>query len=415
MAQVFRAESGRVLAGLIRLTGDFELAEDALMDACARALERWPIEGVPERPGAWLATVGRHRALDLVRRARGAPVLADGRDLGQLAGAGATTGGAAAAARDEAIDSGVEDDRLRLIFTCCHPALAPEAQVALTLRTLGGLSTAEIARAFLEPEPTTAQRLVRARKKIAAAGIPYEVPGREALPARLGTVLATLYLIFNEGYAATGGDALLRAELCEEALRLADMLAELLPEPEALGLAALMRLHHARRAGRVDAEGRMIPLELQQRALWDRAAIARGVALLERALPARRPGPYQVQAAIAALHAGAETAAATDWRQIAALYGALSRLAPSAVVDLNAAVAVAMADGPERGLELLARLEGRAELAGYHLLPAARADLLRRAGRAREAAAAYREALALVGNASDRDYLERRLAEVEAG
>jgi len=415
MAQVFRAESGRVLAGLIRLTGDFELAEDALMDACARALERWPIEGVPERPGAWLATVGRHRALDLVRRARGAPVLADGRDLGQLAGAGATTGGAAAAARDEAIDSGVEDDRLRLIFTCCHPALAPEAQVALTLRTLGGLSTAEIARAFLEPEPTTAQRLVRARKKIAGAGIPYQVPGREALPARLGTVLATLYLIFNEGYAATGGEALLRAELCEEALRLADMLAELLPEPEALGLAALMRLHHARRAGRVDAEGRMIPLELQQRALWDRAAIARGVALLERALPARRPGPYQVQAAIAALHAGAETAAATDWRQIAALYGALSRLAPSAVVDLNAAVAVAMADGPERGLELLARLEGRAELAGYHLLPAARADLLRRAGRAREAAAAYREALALVGNASDRDYLERRLAEVEAG
>ncbi len=411
MAQVFRAESGRVLAGLIRLTGDFELAEDALMDACARALERWPVEGVPERPGAWLATVGRHRALDLVRRARGAPVLADGRDLGQLAGAGAAPAGAS----DEALDSGVDDDRLRLIFTCCHPALAPEAQVALTLRTLGGLSTAEIARAFLEPEPTTAQRLVRARKKIAGAGIPYQVPGREALPARLGTVLATLYLIFNEGYAATGGEALLRAELCEEALRLADMLAELLPEPEALGLAALMRLHHARRAGRVDAEGRMIPLELQQRALWDRGAIARGVALLDRAVAARRPGPYQLQAAIAALHAGAETAAATDWRQIAALYGALSRLAPSAVVDLNAAVAVAMADGPDRGLELLARLEGRAELAGYHLLPAARADLLRRAGRAREAAAAYREALALVGNASDRDYLERRLAEVEAG
>ena len=419
MAQVFRAESGRVLAGLIRLTGDFELAEDALMDACARALERWPVEGVPERPGAWLATVGRHRALDLVRRARGAPVVADGRDLGQLAGVAvggaAPAGAAAGAASDEALDSGVEDDRLRLIFTCCHPALAPEAQVALTLRTLGGLTTAEIARAFLEPEPTTAQRLVRARKKIAGAGIPYEVPGREALPARLGTVLATLYLIFNEGYAASGGDALLRAELCEEALRLADMLAELLPEPEALGLAALMRLHHARRAGRVDAEGRMIPLEAQDRARWDRGAIARGVALLDRALAARRPGPYQIQAAIAALHAGAETAAATDWRQIAALYGALSRLAPSAVVDLNAAVAVAMADGPERGLELLARLDGRAELAGYHLLPAARADLLRRAGRAREAAAAYREALALVGNASDRDYLERRLAEVETG
>jgi RNA polymerase sigma-70 factor, ECF subfamily len=400
--RVFREESGRVLANLIRVLGDFELAEDALQDAFAKAAIAWPKEGIPARPAAWITTVARNRGTDLRRRAvRVAPTRSG--ELPELP--------TPEPAPDD--DEGFGDDRLRLMFTCCHPALSEATQVALTLRTLGGLSTPEIARAFLTPEVTMAQRLVRAKQKIKDAGIPYQIPPAEVLEERIEAVLATLYLIFNEGYAATEGDALVRSELCAEAIRLGRVLAELLPEePEVLGLLALLKLHHARSAARVSPEGELVPLEDQDRTRWDHAAIAEGIAILDRAIAQRRGGPYQIQAAIAALHGRAATAAETDWIQIAALYGALDRSAPSAIVDLNRAVAIAMAYGARRGLLLLDELARRPELAGYHLLPAARADLFRRAGDRAAAASAYREAIVLTKNLRERAYLERRLAEV---
>ncbi len=403
---VCRAEGARVLAGLIRRFGDFELAEDALQDAFTKAIERWPAEGLPERPAAWLTTVAQRRALDMLRRRRAGPQYTD--DPPDIA-----------APEPEGEDhpaevSGVEDDRLRLVFTCCHPALAPAAQMALALRTLCGLTTREIARAFLEAEATAAQRLVRAKRKIFEAGIPYEVPQRDALPERLDAVLGVVYLVFNEGYSATNTPGLVRPDLCTEAIRLARLVVELMPEePEARGLLALMLLHDARRATRVGSDGAIVPLEEQNRALWNRDAISDGLALLDAALALRRRGPYQLQAAIAALHAQAPRAADTDWRQIAALYVGLLRERPGAVVELNAAVAVAMAEGADAGLEWIERLAGREELAGYYLLPAARADLLRRLGRFTEARNAYGAALALVANPAERSYLERRLAECE--
>jgi RNA polymerase sigma-70 factor (ECF subfamily) len=403
--QVFRREGGRVLAGLIRFTGDFELAEDAFQDAITRALVAWPRDGLPDNPGAWLTSSARRRAIDLVRRrkTRKATTLPD---LSAPAEDAETEVGPVAV-------SGVEDDRLRLLFTCCHPALAQAAQVALALKTLGGLSTRDIARAFVEPEATTAQRLVRAKQKIRDAGIPYEIPRKEDLAGRLAAVLACVYLIFNEGHTATEGPSLVRPDLCDEATRLARLVVELLPEePEAKGLLALALLTDARRPARMDLAGVLVPLEDQDRSLWDRDKIKEGTAILDSALPFRRPGPYQIQAAVAALHAAAPSPERTDWYQIAALYGALLRHTPTRVVELNAAVALAMAEGVKKGLDWIASLEERGELAGYHLLPAAKADLLRRAGRAEESAAAYRQALALVTNPSERGYLERRLREV---
>jgi len=401
VAEAFRTEWGQVVATLIRVTGDWDLAEECAQDAFATALQRWRTEGVPRNPGAWLTTTARNRATDRLRRAAvGAAKL---RELGVF--------------QDEPPDpdvltSGVYDDRLRLIFTCCHPALALEARVALTLRTLAGLSTAEIGRAFLVGEQTMSQRLVRAKRKIRVAGIPYRVPPKDLLPERVGGVLAVVYLLFNEGYSASHGQ-LVRESLCDEAIRLARLLAELMPEePEVLGLLGLMLLHDARRATRVDADGVLVTLDRQDRSRWSRAEIAEGDAILERALRMRRPGPYQVQAAIAACHATATSPDETDWLQIAALYGELARLAPSPVVELNRAVAVGMADGPQAGLGLVDALLESGELADYHLLPAVRADLLQRLGRTAEAAASYREALALAPTASERTHLERRLAEV---
>ena len=409
VAETFRDEWGRIVATLIRQTHDWDLAEECAQDAFARALERWPGEGVPRNPGAWLTTTARNRAIDRLRRAAtGASKL---QEVAVTSGSDESNG-----QRDPATDelglaeSGVEDDRLRLIFTCCHPALAREAQVALTLRTLAGLSTTEIARAFLVPEPTMAQRLVRARRKIRNAGIPYRVPPGHLLSERTGAVLAVVYLLFNEGYSATQGAELVRAGLCTEAIRLARVLAELMPdEPEVLGLLALLLLTDARRAARVDATGDLVPLEQQDRSLWDQRSIAEGGERLDAALRLGRPGPYQIQAAIAACHARAATADATDWQEIAALYGALARMAPTSVVELNRAVAVGMADGPEAGLALVDALDRSGALSGYHLLPATRADLLRRLGRASDAAAAYREAIALTNTDAERRYLERRL------
>jgi len=402
VADAFRREWGRVVATLIRMTGDWDLAEECAQDAFALALERWPRDGVPRRPGAWLTTTARNRALDrLRRRATEAAKLQEKAVLTHTD-----------EPDDDGDDDGVQDDRLRLIFTCCHPALSLEARVALTLRALAGLTTAEIARAFLVTEPTMAKRLVRAKGKIRHAAIPYRVPPAHLLPERTGGVLAVLYLLFNEGYAATAGADLVRHDLCAEAIRLARTLATLMPdEPETLGLLALMLLHHARRAARVDDAGDVVTLEHQDRARWDTSEIDEGLGLLGTALRHDRAGPYQLQAAIAACHATAADAADTDWAEIAQLYGRLGQLVPSAVVELNRAVAVAMAEGPAAGLALVEAVEASGALAGYHLLPATRADLLRRLERHAEAAAGYREALKLVATDAERRYLARRLAE----
>jgi len=396
--EVVRTEGRRVLAGLIRLTGDFDRAEDALQEAYARALAAWDAGGIPERPGAWLQTVARRIAIDRMRRERTTDLPED-----------------LAAPAGEPVDenpSGIEDDQLRLVFTCCHPALPADARAALALRTLGGLTTREIARAFVEAETTTQQRLVRAKKKIREAGIPYEVPARDKLPERVQTVLSVIYLIFNEGYVSTDAPSLLRPDLAAEAIRLARLVVELLPaEAEARGLLALMRLTDARRAARVSAEGELVPLEEQDRSLWDRAASEEGLRVLDDALAMRQPGPYQVQAAIAALHAQAPGPGDTDWAQIAVLYAALYRFTPTPVVALNAAVAEGLATSLERGLAHLDALEAGGALARYHLLPASKADFLRRLGRHGEAAAAYCDALALVTNPAERRYLEKRLSE----
>ena len=403
--ELVRREGPRILAGLIgRLGGNFEVAEDSLQDAYERALATWPEAGVPDRPGAWLTTVAQRCAIDRLRRTQRN---ADDSDaiLEKLQ----------AEETESVDDGGLPDDRLRLLFTCCHPAIAVPAQMALALRTLCGLSTREIARAFLEPEATTAQRLVRAKKKIAAARIPYIVPAPEELPDRLSGVLAAIYLVFNEGYAATEGESLMRPDLSAEAIRLARLLVQLLPDQaEALGVLALMLLHDSRRDARVGADGALVPLEEQDRLRWDSAKISEGLEALDRAIALRRRGPYQLQAAIAALHAKAATPASTDWPQIVALYAALHAMMPTSIVELNAAAAVAMVSGPEEGLAWLARVEAGGELNDYHLLSAARADLLRRAGRAGEAELHYRRAIELARNPAERRYLERRRSEVAA-
>ncbi|WUL16537.1 RNA polymerase sigma factor [Amycolatopsis sp. NBC_00355] len=398
VAEAFREEWGQVVATLIRITGDWDLAEECAQEAFALALRTWPRDGVPKRPGAWLTTTARNRATDRLRRET-------------LGAAKLREAGLMHVPEDPDLDdSGVPDDRLRLIFTCCHPALATEAQVALALRTLAGLSTAEIARAFLVPEATMSQRLVRVKRKIRHAGIPYRVPPAHLLPERTAAVLGVLYLTFNEGYSASAGPDLLRPDLAAEAVRLGRVLAHLMPdEPEVLGLLALMLLQHARRATRVGVDGDLVPLEEQDRTRWDATLIAEGTQLLETALRRRHPGPYQIQAAIAACHATASRPADTDWAQIAGLYRELRKFVPSAVVELNRAVAVAMADGPLAGLALLDELTEALE--GYHLLPATRADLLRRLGRHTEAAEWYATARDLATTAAERSYLTRRISE----
>jgi RNA polymerase sigma-70 factor (ECF subfamily) len=401
---VYRAESRRVLATLIRLLGDFDLAEEALHEAFRAAVEHWPNDGVPENPRAWLVSTGRFKAIDTIRRrvrfdaseTQIAEQLYDGTEELSMV-------------KDEEL----EDDRLRLIFTCCHPALPADAQVALTLREVCDLTTEEIAHAFLTAPPTLAQRIVRAKNKIRVAKIPYEVPPRDALPERLDSVLHVIYLVFNEGYAASSGVSLTRHDLSAEAIRLGRLLVELLPEPEAIGLLALMLLHDSRRTARTSPTGELILLDAQDRSVWDRELIAEGSALVTRALSSRRFGPYTLQAAIVALHAEAPDAGSTDWAEIVGLYDVLARVEPSPVIELNRAVAIAMRDGPAAGLALIETLLERGELAAYQHAHSARADLCRRLGRTSEARAAYERALALTQLEPERRFLERRLSELD--
>jgi RNA polymerase sigma-70 factor (ECF subfamily) len=403
--QFYREEFGRILATLIRLLGDFDLAEDAAQEAFANALEQWPRDGVPDNPRAWIVGVARHKAIDRIRR----QARFNDRREELIRMAEACDG-------PQSVEAGaLPDERLRLIFTCCHPALADDARVALSLRTLCGLTTEEIARAFLTPPATMAQRLVRAKRKIRAARIPYQVPSAEVLAERLEAVMAVIYLVFNEGYAASSGERLLRTDLCAEAIRLARILVTLMPaEGEPRGLLALMLLHDARRDARIDANGELVLLEHQDRRRWHREQIVEGLTYSEAAISANRWGPYAIQSAIAAEHSRAESADATDWRAIANLYSRLIAIRPSPVIDLNRAVAVAMADGPAAGLELIDAIAASGELRDYHLMWSARADLLRRLERWSEAAESYRAALAGVGSAPERRFLRRRLEEMTA-
>ena len=400
---VYRSDSRHVLATLIRLLGDFDIAEEALHDAFNTALEQWPRDGVPANPRAWLVSTGRFKAIDAIRRRVRFEPLPNNIET-RLAADGADP-----AARD---NESVEDDRLRLIFTCCHPALSPDAQVAMTLREVCGLTTEEVARAFLASPPTVAQRIVRAKAKIRNARIPYEVPSPNDLPDRLDAVLRVVYLVFNEGYSASSGASVTRHDVSDEAIRLGRLLLELLPEPEVAGLLALMLLQESRRAARTSPSGDLVLLEDQDRSLWSREYIKEGLALVQRALSSRRFGPYTLQAAIAAVHAQASSAAATDWTQIVGLYDVLMRAEPSPVVDLNRAVAVAMRDGPAAGLSLIDAILARGDLGSYHLVHAARADLCRRLGRTAEARASYERALSLAQQEPERRFLERRLAEL---
>jgi RNA polymerase sigma-70 factor (ECF subfamily) len=400
---IYRSESRRVLATLIRLLGDFDLAEEALQDAFASAVEQWARQGIPANPRAWLISAGRFKAIDRLRK------------TSRLESTDASALDRIEAAETEVDDPDtVADDRLRLIFTCCHPALSPDAQVALTLREVCGLTTEEVASAFLTPAPTLAQRIVRAKGKIRDARIPYEIPSRADLPARLDTVLHVVYLVFNEGYLASSGDSLTRADLSAEAIRLARLLVELMPEPEAIGLLALMLLHEARSASRTTASGEMILLEDQDRSRWDTRQITEGIELVETALASRRFGPYTLQAAIAAVHAEATTAGATDWAQIVGLYDVLMRTDPSPVIELNRAAAIAMRDGPEAGLALIDAILVRGDLVDYHLAHAARGDLLRRSLRAQDAIAAYERALELATQEAARRFITRRLDALRA-